>query len=158
MDTASRVIRVQQRQDRFNQRIPVGAKSSIDRKVSGNDTAGSWSMFEAHWSAKGGPPLHVHEIEDEWFYVMEGEYLVQVGDETFRLAPGDSLLAPRKVPHAYAHVGDGQGRLLIAYQPAGAMEDFFLEVSRLAGPPSAAEVQQLFRAHGMEIVGPPLKV
>jgi mannose-6-phosphate isomerase-like protein (cupin superfamily) len=158
MDTAKRVIRVQQGQDRFNERIPVGAKSSIDRKVSGKDTAGSWSMFEAHWGLKGGPPLHVHQLEDEWFYVIEGEYVVQVGDERFELTPGDSLLAPRKVPHTYAHLGDGQGRLLIAYEPAGAMEDFFLEVSKLAGPPSASEVQRVFRAHGMEIVGPPLKI
>jgi mannose-6-phosphate isomerase-like protein (cupin superfamily) len=158
MDTAKRVIRVQQRQDRFDEGIPIGAKSSIDRKVSGKDTAGSWSMFEAHWSLKGGPPLHVHQVEDEWFYVIEGEYIVQVGDERFRLSPGDSLLAPRKVPHTYAHLGDGQGRLLIAYQPAGDMEDFFLEVSRLAGPPSASEVQRVFTAHGMEVVGPPLKV
>jgi mannose-6-phosphate isomerase-like protein (cupin superfamily) len=130
MDTAKRVIRVQERQDRFNERIAIGAKSSIDRKVSGKDTAGSWSMFEAHWNQEGGPPLHVHQVEDEWFYVIEGEYLVQVGDEKFRLTLGDSLLAPRKVPHTYAHLGDGQGRLLIAYQPAGDMEDFFLEVSR----------------------------
>ena len=158
MDTAKRVIRVQQRQDRFNERIPIGAKSSIDRKVSGQDTAGSWSMFEAHWSLKGGPPLHVHQVEDEWFYVMEGEFVVQVGDEMFTLTPGDSLLAPRKVPHTYAQVGDGQGRLLIAYEPAGDMEDFFLEVSRLVGPPSASEVQRVFRAHGMEVVRPPLKV
>ena len=96
MDTAKRVIRVQQRQDRFNERIPIGAKSSIDRKVSGKDTAGSWSMFEAHWSLKGGPPLHVHQVEDEWFYVIEGEYLVQVGDERFRLTPGIRFLRPVK--------------------------------------------------------------
>jgi len=158
MDAATRVIRVQEGQDRFNERIAVGAKSSIDRKVSGKDTAGSWSIFEAHWSLKGGPPLHVHQIEDEWFYVIEGEYAVQVGDERFELTPGGSVLAPRQVPHAYASLGDGPGRMLIAYQPAGEMESFFLEMSRLSGTPSANEVQRIFRAHGMEIVGPPLKV
>lgn len=158
MDTAKRVIRVQQRQDRFNERISIGAKSSIDRKVSGKDTGGFWSMFEAHWSLKGGPPLHVHQGEDEWFYVMEGEYVVQVGDEKFTLTPGDSLLAPREVPHTYAHLSEGQGRMLIAYQPAGNMEAFFLEMSKLTGMPSPDEVQRLFRAHGMEVVGPPLRV
>ena len=158
MDTAKREVRVQPGQDRFNERIPVGAKSSIDRKVSGKDTAGTWSMFEAHWSQNGGPPLHVHEVEDEWFYVLEGEYVAQVGEERFRLTRGDSLLAPRKVPHTYAHVGDGEGRLLIGYQPAGAMEDFFLELSGLSGPPTVSEIQRVFRDHGMEIVGPPLQV
>ena len=158
MDAANRVIRVQQRHDRFNERISIGAKSSIDRKVSSKDTAGSWSMFEAHWGLEGGPPLHVHQVEDEWFYVIEGEYVVQVGEERFGLTAGDSLLAPRQVPHTYAHLGNGQGRLLIAYQPAGDMEEFFLEVSKLAGPPSASEVQRVFRAHGMEVLGPPLNV
>ncbi len=118
-ETAKREFRVQEGQDRFNERIPIGAKSSIDRKVSAKDTGGSWSMFEAHWRLNGGPPLHVHHGEDEWFYAIEGEYVVQVGDERFRLRPGDSLLAPRKVPHTYAHLGDGQGRMLFAYQPAG---------------------------------------
>jgi quercetin 2,3-dioxygenase len=89
---------------------------------------------------------------------MEGEYVAQVGDERFTLTAGDSLLAPREVPHTYAQVGDGEGGLLIAYQPAGAMEAFFLEMSRLTGVPSPEEVQRIFRAHGMEVVGPPLKV
>jgi mannose-6-phosphate isomerase-like protein (cupin superfamily) len=125
MGTAKRVIRLQHGQDRFNERIPIGAKSSIERKVSGKDTAGSWSMFEARWSLNGGPPLHVHQGEDEWFYVMEGEYVAQVGDERFTLTAGDSLLAPRGVPHTYAHLGEGQGRMLIAYQPAAIWKLFF---------------------------------
>jgi hypothetical protein len=48
--------------------------------------------------------------------------------------------------------------MLIAYQPAGEMEAFFLEMSRLTGMPSPDEIQRIFRAHGMEVVGPPLKV
>jgi hypothetical protein len=72
MDTARRGIRLQHGQDRLNERTQIGVKSSIDRKVLGKDTAGSWSMFEAHWSLKGGPPWHVHQGEDEWLYVMEG--------------------------------------------------------------------------------------
>ena len=101
--------------------------------------------------------MHVHQVGDEWFYVMEGEFVVQVGDERYRLTPGDSLLAPRKVPPAYAHLGDRQGRMLITYQPAGDMEAFFLKIGGLAGTPSASDVQQVFSDHGMEIVGPPLK-
>jgi hypothetical protein len=47
MDTAKRGIRVQRGQDRFNERTPIGARSSIDRKVSGRDTEGKflgWSL------------------------------------------------------------------------------------------------------------------
>jgi quercetin 2,3-dioxygenase len=48
--------------------------------------------------------------------------------------------------------------MLIACLPAGDMEAFFLEMSRVTGMPSPDEVQRIFRAHGMEVVGPPLKV
>jgi hypothetical protein len=49
------------------------------------------------------------------------------------------------------------GKLMIVYQPAGTIEQFFLDASGLASP-SPADMQQLYRANGMEIVGPPIKV
>ena len=82
--------------------------------------------------------------------------MFQVGEDMFRLRAGDSLFAPRKVPHGFANVSD-TGRLMIVYQPAGTIEQFFLDASRLASP-SPPDMQQLFRANGMEIVGPPIKV
>ena len=86
--------------------------------------------------------------------MLDGEFMFQVGEHTFRLTKGDSILGPRKVPHAFASLGTG--RLVIIYQPAGTMEAFFAEGSRLMnGSPEAWQV--LHRAHGMEIVGPPLK-
>jgi len=55
-------------------------------------------------------PCIVHQLEDEWFYVMEGEYVAQVGDERFTLTAGDSLLAPREVPHTTLKWADGEGK------------------------------------------------
>jgi len=46
-----------------------------------------------------GAPLHVHHEQDEWIYVMTGEFVAEVGGERMRLKPGDSLLMPMKVPH-----------------------------------------------------------
>src|SRR3712207_8886216 len=46
---------------------------------------------------KGGPTRHLHHEQDEWWYVVEGEYVIEVGEERYELGPGDSLLAPRKV-------------------------------------------------------------
>jgi hypothetical protein len=87
--------------------------------------------------------------------VREGEFLFQVGEDRFRLRAGDSIFAPRKIPHAFANVSD-TGRLMIVYQPAGTIERFFLDASRLTSPPPS-DMQQLYRANGMEIVGPPIK-
>ena len=79
-----------------------------------------------------------------------------MGEDVFRLKAGDSVFGPRNVPHAFANVSD-TGRLIIVYQPAGAIEQFFLNGSRLANP-SPADLQAHYRAHGLEIVGPPLKL
>ena len=88
--------------------------------------------------------------------MLDGEFLFQVGEDTFRLTKGDSILGPRTVPHTFASIGD-IGRLMIIYQPAGTVEEFFAEGSRLMNA-SPGDWQALHRAHGMEIVGPPLKV
>jgi quercetin dioxygenase-like cupin family protein len=107
---------------------------------------------------KGGPPLHIHRSQDEWFYVIQSEFIAQVGDERFQLSPGDSIFGPRQIPHTFAHVGDGEGKMIVAYQPAGSMEDFFREQSKLNGTPSPEETQRMYRAHGLELVGPPLSL
>jgi quercetin 2,3-dioxygenase len=113
-------------------------------------------IIENTFSEKGGPAKHLHYDQDEWFYVIKGEFLFEVGPEKFRLHPGDSLLAPRKVPHVWASTGDISGRILIGFMPAGKMEAFFREVTQAnAMPPQDPE---LWRTHGMELLGPPLIV
>jgi hypothetical protein len=79
-----------------------------------------------------------------------------VNRKQIALAPGDSLLAPRKVPHTWAYVGDAVGRLLVGFAPAGKMEAFFREVTKANAMPP--EDPALWRAHGMELIGPPLSV
>jgi len=131
---------------------------SIDRKVSSSDTDGDLFVIENTNDSRGGPPRHLHHEQEEWFYVVEGEYVAEIGGERYRLVPGDSLFAPRRVPHVWAHVGGGTGRLLIAFRPAGEMEAFFDAMSHLKEAASREELQQLFRSHGMEVTGPPLVV
>jgi len=66
------------------------------------------------------------------------------------------LLAPRRIPHVWAFVGEGQGRVLVAFFPAGKMEAFFREVTRENAMPP--QDPALWRAYGMELLGPPLPV
>ncbi len=69
----------------------------------------------------------------------------------------DSIFGPRKIPHAFANVSEGDARLMITCQPAGTMEDFFNEASK--NPNTTHEESQiLHRKHGLEVMGPPLKV
>jgi len=155
---ARHAIRVAAGQDRFNKPTPLGSTRSIYCKVSARDNGGGWSAFESQWRTKGGPPLHLHRGQDEWFYAIKGEYIFQVGEDRFRLTAGDSILLPRQVPHTFAFVEDGEGKMIFAFQPAGDMEAFFREQSKLTGTPSAKEVERMYRAHGLELVGPPLSL
>jgi len=55
-------------------------------------------------------------------------------------------------------VGEGTGRMLVEFHPAGLMEAFFVQATRLSGVSAGPEMAKLFSDHGMRLVGPPLKV
>jgi quercetin dioxygenase-like cupin family protein len=65
-------------------------------------TPGDPFILENTFLAKGGPARHLHYDQEEWFYALEGEFQFEVGADLFHLRPGNSLLAPRQVPHVWA--------------------------------------------------------
>ena len=144
--------------DLYGQRREVFGRLPIDLKVVGGQTNGGLLILEQIDDRKGGPPRHVHPSQDEWFYVIQGKYVIEVGDSRFELGPGDSVLAPRGVPHVWAHIGENTGRMLVEFQPAGLMEAFFVQATQLSGVAAGPEMAQLFSDHGMQLVGPPLQV
>ncbi|MGA0557959.1 cupin domain-containing protein [Larkinella sp. VNQ87] len=130
----------------------------IDVKISGSDTDGGLAVFEQTSLSPGrGTPLHVHPAQDEIFYVLEGAYYFQVGEEKYHLKAGDSIFLPRKVPHAWTQMAD-KGKMIVMLQPAGKLEDFFVNLSGLNHDPSKEELAKLFRDNDMQVVGPPLEV
>ena len=96
-------------------------------KASGAATGGAFSLFE-EVPPLVDTPLHVHEHEDELFYVLEGEHVFQVGDEEFSVGPGGVAFGPRGVPHAQRRVVPAEGRLLITTSPGG-FDSFFRELA-----------------------------
>ncbi|MER3479529.1 MAG: hypothetical protein C4327_03335 [Meiothermus sp.] len=151
-------VRVLAGQDRFARQRKVFGVMPFAIKLTAQDVGEGWLILEQANDYRGGPPRHLHHGQDEWFYVIEGEYVVEIAGQPYRLGPGDSILAPREVPHTWALVGQGAGRMLIAFQPAGKMEAFFDEATKLSQMPPYQEVRELFATHGMEVVGPPLEV
>lgn len=98
------------------------------------------------------PPLHVHHAEDEGFYVIEGEVTLYLPGERISCRPGDFVVAPRGVPHAY-RVGETPARWLVVSSPAG-FERFVSAVSRLEEP-DPARLAAVAADHRIEILGPP---
>jgi mannose-6-phosphate isomerase-like protein (cupin superfamily) len=158
MSQLKNAIQVSAGNDRFGRPFLFVVGETFHCKVSAEDTGGALCIYDTIRTKRGGPPLHYHQNQDEWFFVREGKFLFQVGDDNFRLTAGDSIFAPRKVPHTFANIGE-QGILMIAYQPAGTMEQFLLDGSQLLlKNPTHDEWQALNRVHGIEIVGPQLKL
>lgn len=129
--------------------------SHITFKVAKADTGGQLFVMEHDNLGKGGPYRHIHPDQDEWMYAMAGEFRVEVGDDKLTLKPGDSVLMPRNVPHVWAQVGDTPGKLLIAFTPAGRMEDFFRDFGKTGKLPADAAAT---KPYGLVRVGPPLAI
>ncbi|MET4802234.1 cupin domain-containing protein [Bradyrhizobium sp. LB11.1] len=112
--------------------------------VTGSDTRHT-SMFE--WTVPPGfsTGLHVHRVQEETFYVLEGECDWQVGDEHVRATPGTYLFLPPGVPHNIANASDTIARVLMTVSPPG-HERYFEELSETvarggADPTTIAELR-----------------
>ena len=123
----------------------VAGKKLYDYVYSFNGFAAQMSVEQAN-SVKGGPPRHLHYDQDELWYVLDGDYVVEIGSERHLLKPGDCILGPRRIPHAWAFVGDTRGRLLIAFTPAGKMQENFERNRKPGEYRSDAEIFQIRQA------------
>jgi mannose-6-phosphate isomerase-like protein (cupin superfamily) len=113
------------------------------------------------------PPLHVHQTEDEIFHVLEGQLRVRAGDTEVRIGAGETIVGPKGVPHTY-RVESHEGARWLVITRGGNFERFVLALSRPAEqsepptsqrPPTPEQANVLAaaaRAHGIELVGPPL--
>jgi len=132
--------------------------NTLDIKISANDTDGDLAIFEqTGLTPNGGPPLHIHPYQDEWFYVVEGEYFFQVGEDKYTMKLGDTIFLPRNVQHAFIQLTE-KAKMIVSYLPAGKMEDFFKVTDSWTSPPTNEEIVKVFEEHDMKVVGPPLKI
>ena len=132
--------------------------NTLDIKISSRDTDGDLAVFEqTGLTPNGGPPLHIHPFQDEWFYVVEGDYIFQVGENKYAMKAGDTIFLPRNIQHAFIQLSD-KGKMLVSYLPAGKMEAFFEVTDSWSSPPGRNEIVKVFEEHDMIVVGPPLKI
>ena len=150
-------LKVDAGKDRFNEPITLFEGDTFYTKVSSKDSNGDIYIFETTREKKGGPRLHLHFEQDEFWYILEGEFLFKVGEETFTAKAGDSVFGPRMVPHAFAKTNDGPARMLMTFQPAGKMEEVFKAASNGTLSKMSEEERNKFRqAHGLKDMGPAL--
>lgn len=123
--------------------------------LSGKDTGGQFALVHVLVAPGGGVPPHVHRNEDETFHVLEGELEVWVGGHTKTLRAGDTLFAPRGIPHSPKNATAQPVRVLVTITPAG-FENFFREVDEIAEvrelPPD--EVARMSSRYGCDFLPP----
>lgn len=103
--------------------------------VSNKDTDGQLLMgttMPPSMKYKGGPPLHVHEHQEEIFFVVAGEFLIQLGEEVFLAKAGDAAFVPRGVAHTFANpYEDNPGSLMSVHFPGSIeMEGYFKSIAK----------------------------
>ena len=137
--------------------------SIITIKATGNDTGGAYSLFEGRVPVGLGTPLHYQTMEEESFYVFEGEFTFHINGETVVLGPGGYAMVPRNVVHAFTSTGDITGRMLIMTTPGGYHENFFREGGEPvadvenpgeSGPPDFDKLMAAANRWGVEILPP----
>lgn len=96
-------------------------------RVPSEATGGAFALIE-EVEPMVDTPAHVHQHEDELFYVLAGEHVYQVGDDEFRVIPGGLVFAPRGVPHSQRRATPGVGRQLVLVSPGG-LEGFFRDLA-----------------------------
>ena len=126
----------------------LGVRFLIDGRRSGGGFALVEHPIEPRCLAT---PMHTHEHEDEYTFVLEGEVGVQVADEVTVAHPGDLVVKPRRIPHAFWNPGDVPARVLEIISPAG-FEGFFAELETLItkpGGPDPDAVAALQQGYGL---------
>ena len=132
-------------------------------KISGADTNGEYGLLEITVRKGEGSPWHVHPEEDEWFYALEGEFTMYVGERRLSLPAGAFAFGPKGVPHTFIGETDG-AKALVGFQPFH-FEGFLREAGELAServlplpletPPDMARLLPIAERNGMVILGPP---
>lgn len=123
-------------------------------KIAGSETGGAFSIVEHPIQPGVLVPPHLHEREDEYSFVIEGEIGVRVGERDLHAGPGTYVLKPRGVAHTFWNAGTTTARLLEIISPAG-FERYFEEMAALVPPegmPDFAQVADLGSCYGLSFV------
>lgn len=151
----------------MNQRQPraywlLGSLAIIH--VTGDETDGRFSLVEFLTPADEWLPLHVHRVDSQTTYVLEGEITFYLPDGAYVLGPGECIHQPAGVPQTEHVTSAVPARMLDVNSPAG-FDAFVAAIGRPAesltlpppdeSPPDFERLVALAADHGVDIVGPP---
>ena len=128
--------------------LPAGSGLHLDMfgtlatfKAFTSDTNGAYCLFEGRIMPGESAPPHYHPLDDESFYILEGNFTFLLGEQQIDALPGMYAFVPRGTIHAYQNIGNTPGRLLVTVSPGDKHEQHFLHYGRQIADPSAPLIQ-----------------
>ena len=126
----------------------------VSVKLAADQTGDSVTVHEIETPPGGGIPPHTQRYEDETIHVLEGTYLVLIGDNQEEIGPGETRFMPRGLRHGFANSGSGTARMLVYLSPGGIHEQFIDALGdaprRLMWDSDFARIVSLSPAYGIE--------
>jgi mannose-6-phosphate isomerase-like protein (cupin superfamily) len=123
----------------------------MKRLLSGDETAGQFCLFENRSGGNTMTPIHVHAMDDETIYIIEGELTAIVEGQPRRLTSGESIFLPRGIPHQLVNTSGTPSRYILIGTPA--LFDRFVkeggherQPDETVGPPTPKEIERLRKA------------
>jgi len=141
------------------ERVRYGTGGGVYRIIAtAAETGNTHFAFEAYEPPGGGPPLHIHTREDEFFLVLEGEVSFYIDGRVIRAGAGQSAFVPRGAAHCFKNCSDRPARLLVLFTP-GSIEGFFEYGAAENGHAPSEEtlldrLNQLAPVFGLKVLGP----
>jgi mannose-6-phosphate isomerase-like protein (cupin superfamily) len=122
--------------------------------IESSDTDGRFALIEHRIPPRTlAAPVHTHEREDEYSYVLSGRMGAQIGDKTIEAGPGELVFKPRGIPHAFWNPGDQETVLLELISP-GAFANYFEELAPLLsgdGPPDFEKLAEVRERYALQM-------
>ena len=122
--------------------------------IRSSQTGGRFALLEHTIRAHSlGAPIHTHQHEDEYSFVLAGRMGAQIGDEVLEAGPGELVEKPRGIPHAFWNAGDKETRLLELISPGG-FEQYFADMAPLLnvdGPPDVGAIAEVQAKYGLSM-------
>jgi quercetin dioxygenase-like cupin family protein len=123
------------------------AGDTLTFKATAADTGGAYALIDVLATPGEGPPPHIHDNEDETFYVLDGRFEILLGEQVIDAGPGTFAMVPRGTVHRFRCVAEHPSRMLVMFTPGG-LEGFFREAGIRAdgdGQPPPVDAAEIAR-------------